>query len=305
MLNLWKSLVVTVVCYAIGHYFGGSWVTGIVPALLGFMVAYFILARRTLNQFTALTQEAMKQVQEGQDQQNPQLMMDGLERSLKKFEKGLDLAKEQFLVAELVHAQMGALSYQGAALQLQLKMQEDMRRNTAAGKRLQKKADQYFTEAKYHLEKAHQKDWTLQLVRQWHGVGMLAAMEFNSDKKSEAIERLRKIKSVGSSDPLYWQMYAWMLLETEQGSEAMLAANEGLAKHESNEGLKYLSDAIANQKKVDPFKFGMMWYSMFPEQLTMDVALKMQSQMNEPGANPQMNRQMRRAMKKAQKRGLK
>jgi len=298
MLNLWKSLAVTIVCYAVGHYFGGSWVTGVVPALLGFMVAYFILARASLNKFTALTQQAMKQVQEGQDQQNPQLMMEGLEKSLKQFEGGLELAKEQFLIAELVHAQMGALTYQGAALQLQLKLQEDMKRNMAASKRLERKAAQYFAESKYHLEKAHNKEWTLTLIRQWHGVGMLAAMEFKDGKKAEATARLSKIKSVGSSDPLYWQLYAWMLLENEQINEAMLAANEGLSKHESNDGLKYLTDAIANQKTIDTFKFGMMWYSMFPDQLTVEVAMRMQNQMPDQEGAPKMNRQMRRAMKK-------
>lgn len=131
---------------------------------------------------------------------------------------------------------------------------------------------------------------------------MLAALEYNEGKKTEAITRLSKIKSVGSSDPLYWQMYAWMLLETEQANDAMLIANEGLSKNESNEGLKYLTDAIANQKPVDTFKFGMMWYSIFPEQLTMEVAMKMQSQMGSTEGGPQMNRQMRRAMKKIKNR---
>ena len=95
MLNLWKSLAITVLCYAIGHYFGGSWVTGIVPALFGFMIAYFIFARRSMNKFTAITQEAMKQVQEGQDKQDPSLMMSGLEKALKKFEEALDIAKSE------------------------------------------------------------------------------------------------------------------------------------------------------------------------------------------------------------------
>ncbi len=302
MLNLWKSLAVTILCYAVGHYVGGTWWMGIMPAMIGFMATYFVLARKSLNKFTTITQEAMKEVQEGQEKQDPQLMMSGLERSIKRFEDALDLSKEQFLIAELVHAQMGALSYQGAALQLQLKMQEDMKRNKPASQRLKKKADQYFSEAKYHLQKAHEKEWTLTLIRQWHGVGMLAALEYNEGKKTEAITRLSKIKSVGSSDPLYWQMYAWMLLETEQANDAMLIANEGLSKNEDNEGLKYLTDAIANQKKVDTFKFGMMWYSIFPEQLTMEVAMKMQSQMGSEEGGPQMNRQMRRAMKKMKNR---
>lgn len=139
MLNLWKSLAVTVLCYAVGHYVGGSWWMGIMPAMIGFMATYFVLARKSLNKFTTITQEAMKEVQEGQEKQDPQLMMSGLERSIKRFEDALDLSQEQFLIAELVHAQMGALSYQGAALQLQLKMQEDMKRNTSASQRLKRK----------------------------------------------------------------------------------------------------------------------------------------------------------------------
>jgi hypothetical protein len=298
MRNLWKSLIVLAVSYALGHYFGGTWVTGIVPAIMGFMVAYFILARGTFNKFTALSQDVMGAVQEGQSKQDPKLMMSGLEKAMKTFETGLDLAKDQFLIAELAHAQMGALAYQGASLQLQLKLQQDMQKNRAASQRCQKKADQYFGEAKYHLERAHAKDWTLTLVRQWQGVGMLAAMEYRADKKDRAIERLKKCKSVGGSDPLYWQVYSWMMHENGQASDAMLAANEGLSKNEGNTGLVYLADSIANQKSIDTFEFGMMWFSIFPEQLTMDTAMRMQSQAGNTEDMPKMNRQMRRALKK-------
>ena len=109
-------------------------------------------------------------------------------KALKQFEAALDMSKEQFLIAEMVHAQMGSLTYQGASLQLQLKMREDMQGKRAASQRLKKKADQYFSESKYHLEKAHNKDWTMTLIRQWHGVGMLAAMEFSEGKKMKPLK---------------------------------------------------------------------------------------------------------------------
>ena len=66
MLNLWKSLALplSVTQWGITLVARGS--HGIVPALFGFMIAYFILARRSMNKFTAITQEAMQQVQEGQ-----------------------------------------------------------------------------------------------------------------------------------------------------------------------------------------------------------------------------------------------
>jgi hypothetical protein len=225
-------------------------------------------------------------------------MMAGLETAMKKFEAGLVLGKEQFLIAEILHEQMGTLAYQGASLQLQLKMQQDAQRNRAGSQRCQKKADQYFTEAKFHLSKAHEKNWTTTLTRQWQGAGMLAAMEWRDGQKDEAIQRLNGCKSVGNGDPLYWQMLAWMLLEHQQVSDAMLAANEGVSKHEGNMALKSLADAIANQKPIDTFEFGMMWYSMFPEQLTLENAMRMQAQGPNQGDMPPMNRQMRRALKK-------
>lgn len=298
MINLIKALGVMVVSYGIGHYFGGSWLAGLIPAFMGFLIGYFWFARGSFNRFTKLSQEAMAAVQEGQEKQDPALMMSGLEEAIKKFEAGLVLGKEQFLIAEILHEQMGTLAYQGASLQLQLKLQQDAQRNRAGSQRHQKKADQYFAEAKFHLAKAHAKDWTTTLTRQWQGVGMLAAMEWRDGDKDAAIKRLNGCKSVGSGDPLYWQMLAWMQLENNQASDAMIAANEGVAKHESNMALKSLADAIANQKSVDTFEFGMMWYSMFPEQLTLENAMRMQAQAPNQGDMPQMNRQMRRALKK-------
>ena len=147
MTNLIKAAVIMAVSYGIGHYFGGSWVTGLIPAFMGFLVGYFWFARSSFNKFTKLSQEAMAAVQEGQEKQDPTLMMAGLETAMKKFEAGLVLGKEQFLIAEILHEQMGTLAYQGASLQLQLKMQQDAQRNRAGSQRCQKKADQYFTEA--------------------------------------------------------------------------------------------------------------------------------------------------------------
>lgn len=298
--NLWKSLAVMVVAYGLGHFFGGSWLAGIPTGVLGFIVAYFLLARKSMNKLTAISQEAMAVIQSGQSSQDPQQILDSLDKGMKLFEKGLELSKEQFLIAEMVHAQMGALIYQGAALHLQLKMREDMQRNKQGSLRYEKQAKQAFTEAKFHLEKAHAQEWVLTIMRQWQGVGMLAAMEFEGKQIDKALERLSKAKSLGKTDPLYWTMYAWMLDQAEKKSDAMIAANEGVTNCPGNAGLQHMADAIANQKKIDTLQFGVMWFSMFPNQLTLEVAMKLQSQAqaNSPESMPQMNRQMRRAAKK-------
>ena len=296
MQNLLKSLAITIVAYAIGHYFGGSWVAGIPTGMIAFTASYFIFARNSMNRLTEITKEAMQIVQDAQSSQNPDAMLKGIEQGVKRFERALDLQKEQFLIAEIVHAQIGTLIYQGAALQLQVKMQYEMQNNRTAVQKSIKKAEELFAQAKFHLQKAHSHDWVLQIVRNWQGMGMLAAMEFRDGEQELALTHMDKCKGIGKDDPLFWISYAWMLKEAGKSTDALLAANDGLSKNPSNAGLQHLSDAIANQKVIEPIQFGMMWFSIFPEQLTVDIAMKLQSQMG--GEQPQMNRQMRRAMKK-------
>lgn len=298
MKNFLLSLVVMFSSYGIGHYFGGTWLAGLPTGLLGFMIAYFLSARSSMRKLEVITQEAMTLVQEGQSSQKPEMMLSSLDAGLTVFEKGLDLSKEQFLMAEVVHAQMGALLYQGASLVLQLKMQAEMERSRVEVTRQETKAKQYFTQARFHLEKAHSKDWVKTLIRNWQGIGMLAAMEFSEGKKTEAIARLAKCKSIAKEDPLFWGSYTWMLHQNNQKSDAMLAANEGLGHNSHHKGLQKMADAIANQKEIEPIHFGMMWYSVFPEQLTVNIAMKLQSQAPDDGSAPAMNRQQRRAMKK-------
>ena len=298
MKNLLIAIAIMLAAYGLGHYVGGTWMAGLPTGLLGFTIGYFLLARSSMRKLEAVTQEAMKLVQEGQASQKPEKMLESLEGGLKIFERGLDLSKEQFLMAEIVHAQMGALLYQGASLVLQVKMQAEMQRNKVEVTRQEAKAKQYFTESRFHLEKAHSKDWVQTLVRNWQGIGMLSAMEFREGKKAEAIERLAKCKSIGKDDPLFWGVYTWMLHKNSQASEAMIAANEGLTHHGTHKGLQKMADSIANQKDIDPIYFGMMWYSIFPEQLTVQVAMKLQAQAPDDSAAPAMNRQQRRMMKK-------
>ena len=94
------------------------------------------------------------------------------------------------MIAEMVHAQMGALTYQGA-FQLQLQLRRHAAKQ-AASQRLKKKAEQYFSESKYHLEKAHNKDWTMTLIRQWHGVGCWQRWSFERVRSQKRLPDLQK-----------------------------------------------------------------------------------------------------------------
>lgn len=302
MRNLLISLVISIISYAIGHYFGGSWLTGIPTAFLGFIIPFFLFIRSSMTKLQTISQQAMGVVQAGQASQDPDKMMGALEEGIGIFEQGMSLAKEQFLIKEILYAQMGALCYQGASLQMQMKMGEEMKNNRVGVSRHETKAKQLFTRSRQYLEEAHAKDWVLSILRNWQGPGMLAAMEFREGKKDEALERMNKCKSIGKTDPLFWGAYAWMLHQNNRESDALIAANEGLAKNEGSAPLKRMVDSISNKKEIDTLAFGMLWFSIFPEQLTIPIAMKLQQEAQSMGANGPgdgtMNRKMRRMMKK-------
>jgi hypothetical protein len=301
MRNLLISIAVSIVSYGVGHYFGGSWLAGIPTAILGFVIPFFLLIRSSMNKLQELSKRAMAAVQSGQESQDPAKMMKSLEDGISIFKEGLSLAKHQFLLKEIIYAQMGALCYQGASVQMQMRMGEEMKNNRVGMTRHQTKANQLFGRAKEYLSQAHAKDWVLTIIRNWQGPGMLAAMEYRDGHKEAALERIGKCKSVGKSDPLFWGVYAWMLHENDRGSDALIAANEGLDKNPSSAPLKRMIDSISNQKEIDTLAFGMMWYSIFPEQLTVSAAMKLQQEAQSMGANGPSdgpNRKMRRMMKK-------
>ena len=104
MRNLLISIAIGIGSYAIGHYFGGSWLAGIPTGLLGFIIPLFLLIRSSMNKLQALSQKAMAIVQAGQSasqtSQDAGKMVAALEEGLTIFEGGLSLAKEQFLMKE-------------------------------------------------------------------------------------------------------------------------------------------------------------------------------------------------------------
>ena len=137
---------------------------------------------------------------------------------------------------------------------------------------------------------------------------MLAAMDHNDGNTKQALERLSKCKSIAADDPLFWGMYAWMLMQDDQPSEALLVISSGLDKNKDHPVLKQMSDAIGNKKPVDVSAFGMMWYSIFPDQLDMKAMMRLQQeQAVQPGqadplAETNLNRKQRRMLDKQQRR---
>ena len=184
MYNLLISIAVGIVLFVVTGLIGGNWLAGIIPALLGLGIVYFLLARRSGQQLQAIMERAMAEFQalEGHPQPRTQreanklmaLQKEKIAKGRAIMEEGFKLSRWQFLVDQQIHAQIGAIEY----------MQQN------------------YDTAREHLEKA----WS----RHWQAQAMLACMDFRDKKIDEALTRMEGADGAGGSDALFWGIYAWI-----------------------------------------------------------------------------------------------
>lgn len=234
MYNLAIALGIALLAYVLGAAVAG-WLAGILPAVLAAGIAYFVLARRTGKQLEVLMTEAGDAIQKGK-----------IERGRKLMEQGFALGKWQFLVAEQIHAQLGALDY------------------------LQRR----FDSARGHLEKAWSRNWMSQ--------AMLACLDHREGKHDAALKRMEDTVGPGGKDPTFWALYAWLALEAGDSDRALGVLTQGLKKNDSSEALKALADQVRNKKRIKPQKafsaFAPGWYQFFPEHIPRSQMMQMQGQ---------------------------
>jgi len=168
-----------------------------------------------------------------------------IEKGRKILESGFALGRWQFLVDAQVHAQIGTIDY--------------MQGN--------------FREARKHLEKS----WS----RHWMAQALLATVDFREKKIEDALKRMDKLTGPGGKDPVFWGLYAHMLLETGDRDKALAMLAKGLEKNAGSDALKAMADAVRNKRKVKMKAFAPAWYQFFPED--MPRTMMMQGQQTRPG----------------------
>jgi hypothetical protein len=260
MYNLLISLGIAAACYAIGAVVASSAVAGILPAVLGLVVAYFILARRTYKQVEGIAQAAMEHLQNAQ--QDPS----AIDRASAIIETGLPRGKWQFLVTSQLHGQLGQLAFMKA----NMKQSKDQ------------------SSAKAHLLKAWGRDWLSQTI--------LSVILFEEKQHAEALKRLDGARGGGSGQAIYWGVYAYIAQASGKSDVALKVLNDGLDKNKDHAGIKAFRDAVANNAELPIQTFSPQWFQFFPMHIQ---KLPYQEQMKLMGANaPPMNRAQRRAMKR-------
>lgn len=232
MYNLAISLGIALAAYLVGALVAG-WLAGFLPAILALGTAYFLLARRTGRQIEALMKEAGDAFQAG-----------NLDKGRKLLEGGFALAPWQFLVAQQIHAQLGAIDY--------------LQRNWSG--------------AREHLGKSWSRNWMSQ--------AMLACLDQREGRSADALARLEKTVGPGGSDPTFWAVYGWVALEAGDRDRAVAALAQGVKKNQGSQALKDFDEAVRNKKRIKPDKqfapFAPGWYQFFPEHMDRAQVMKAQ-----------------------------
>ncbi len=240
MYNLLIAGGAAVVAFAIG-FFAAGWIAGIVPAVIALVAVWFLLARRTGKKVEAIAMSAMAQLQAGN--------MAGARELLRG---ALPLGKWQVLVKAQIHAQLGAVDYlEGCSMLMQ-------RQITASKSK--------FTDAKAELEKSWSRDWRSRTL--------LACVYHRENNTDQAVAVLAKAESVGSSESMFWAVWAYILNEAKRRDEALKVVGRGLVALPKQAGLVAIQEALSNRKRPDFKVFGESWYQFFPEHIPQEVLIE-------------------------------
>lgn len=240
MYNVLIAVGASLAMYLLAGLYAG-WLPGLIPALIVFIAAYFLLARRTGKRVEVIFKRAMEQLQAG-DMPAARVTM----------REALQFARWQFLIESQVEAQLGSLSYLEAGSMA-------MQRQITASK-------SKFTEAKLHLEKSWSRDWRAR--------ALLACCFHRENNVDEAVKTLKAAESGGSSEPLFYAVWAYVLNEAKRRDQALLVVATGLKASPKSAGLVAIRDAMANKRRPDFLIFGEQWYQFFPEQIPQEVLIE-------------------------------
>jgi tetratricopeptide (TPR) repeat protein len=154
-----------------------------------------------------------------------------LREGVQLLESARKLGRWQFLIGPQVDAQLGALAY----------LQRD------------------WPKARKHLVKAWKRDW--------HAVGMLAAMDYREGEVDAAVQRLKKVRGAGKKEGVYWALSIYFLASNKRYDDALAICTEAAKALPDNQALKKLRGQVANRRKLKMKPLGQTWYQFFPEHI--------------------------------------
>ena len=229
MYNLLIAFAAGVVVTVAVRLAGLSWLAGIVPGVLVFVAAYFLLAKRVADKLKALVTSAQKELEKLQPSSPPRDREARLAKAVKTLEQGLQYDKWQIMVAPQVHGQIGQLHY----------MVKD------------------FAAAEPHLLKASNRDAMAQ--------AMLGALYYQRKDYARMTEQFERAVKAGKKEGIVWAVYAWCLQRMKEREKALAVLGRAVAANPSDDKLKAALNALQNDKRMKMQAWGHLWYGFHLE----------------------------------------
>jgi tetratricopeptide (TPR) repeat protein len=116
-----------------------------------------------------------------------------------------------------------------------------------------------FSNAFPHLEKAFFKNWA--------AMGMLGICYMKRQKKDKMIATFEKALMWTKNESLFWNLYAYCLVESGEPTKAKETLEKGLKKMPGDEHIKENLENLNQGKKMKMRHFGDMWYQFHLENM--------------------------------------
>jgi predicted Zn-dependent protease len=233
MYNLLIALAVGVAVALLITVLGFALWAGLVPGLIAFMAAYFLLARRIAGKVGVLTSAAQKEL--SVQSSNKREQQARIDKAIKTLEEGLKYDKWQFLIASEIHAQIGMIKY----------MVKDL------------------DGAEPHLRKASARNYMAKAMQ-----GALFFQKKDYPKMKQSFDAA--IRS-GKKEGLVWAVYAWCLLQLKQKADAQKVLARAVETNPTDEKLKNALTAVQNDKRLKMRAWEPMWWQFGLETPPMPV----------------------------------
>lgn len=202
MKNLLLALVAGGIAFAAPIAFF-PWYAALIPGLIVAVAVYLFLAQRTMKQLEALSERAQKE-----------MAAQKFDKAIETFRSGFPLAKKQFLVGPLLHANLGMLLY----------------------------VKQDFEAAKPHLDQGFARNY---LAR-----AMLGAYYFRVKDYAKSKEAFETAVKHGKKEGLVWSTYAYCLSRQGDRDGAMKVLARAVEANPSDERLKANLRLLQNNKPM-------------------------------------------------------
>jgi tetratricopeptide (TPR) repeat protein len=197
-----------------------SWLPAIFPGLIVAIGVYIWLAQKALKEINVINEKAQKE-----------MMAQRVDRAVEVFRSGFPLARKQFLVGPVLHANVGMLLYM--------------------------KGD--FEAARPHLQQG--------FARNYMARAMLACWYFKQKDPAKMRAEFEQAVKYGKKEGLVWSVYAYCLQKLGERDEAAKVLARAVEANPADERLKKSLLALQNNKPMKMRVYGPQFYQFHLEPL--------------------------------------